>query len=210
MVGTPIIIRGTDPLRRPGEETVAVSSPGPTKHLQTYKNEEERYMKGNTRWFLLTLVMVLLGAGFGVTRYTQAQAAEVATENAPTAQRAYSVTLYKNPSCTCCGKWGDHLREHGFEVHEEITDNVFAILDEYGVPNHLRSCHVGVVDGYALVGHVPADLAQRLLEERPKATGIAVPGMPLGSPGMESPLRKQSYKVIAFGPDGEEHVYASR
>ncbi len=168
------------------------------------------YMKTNTRWVLLMLLLVLAGTGFGLTRYTQAQAAEVATRQVSEAQPAYRVTLYKSPTCTCCAKWGDHLREHGFEVREEITDDIYAILDGHEVPGHLRSCHVGVVDGYVLVGHVPTDLALRLLEEKPQMTGIAVPGMPLGSPGMESLVGKHAYQVIAFGPGGREYVYESR
>jgi hypothetical protein len=121
-----------------------------------------------------------------------------------------TVTLYKSPTCTCCAKWGDHLREAGFEVQQVVSDDVQKIMEERGVPMHLRSCHLGVMGDYVLVGHVPANLAVRLLKEKPAVTGIAVPGMPLGSPGMEAFGRTDRYDVTAFGPDGVEYVFESR
>lgn len=138
-----------------------------------------------------------------------AQSSATASSDATVSRDAHTVTLYKSPTCTCCGKWGDHLRENGFDVREEVRDDVQAVMEERGVPMHLRSCHLGVVDGYTLVGHVPADLAERLLEEKPEVSGIAVPGMPRGSPGMETFGGKHRYDVTAFG-SGVEYVFESR
>lgn len=120
------------------------------------------------------------------------------------------VTVYKSPSCGCCTKWVDHMRASGFEVVVKDMDDVTPIKNEAGVPKALRSCHTAVVSGYTLEGHVPADLVQKLLKEKPKSTaGLAVPGMPMGSPGMEGP-RKDAYEVVAYGADGKTRVYAKR
>jgi hypothetical protein len=122
---------------------------------------------------------------------------------------AADLVVYKSPSCGCCKKWVQHMQENGFsvEVHEQY--NVTPKKDEYGVPRRLRSCHTAKVGGYVVEGHVPADVVKRLLEEKPTITGVAVPGMPMGSPGMEGP-RKDPYEVIAFREDGGARVYARR
>lgn len=139
-----------------------------------------------------------------------AQSAVASPAQAAASQAAHTVTLYKSPTCTCCRKWGEHLREAGFDVREVISEDVQVLMDERRVPAHLRSCHLGVVGDYVVVGHVPADLVARLLEEKPEVAGIAVPGMPIGSPGMEAFARKDRYDVTAFGPDGAEYVFANR
>jgi len=109
------------------------------------------------------------------------------------------VVLYKNPNCGCCGKWADHMRESGFSVREVSTQQMNIVRDEAGVPRELGSCHTALIDGYVVEGHVPASDVRRLLEERPLVSGISVPGMPLGSPGMEGPYESESYEVLTFG-----------
>ncbi len=164
----------------------------------------------------IALVALTMGGGVAVgfakhgPNLLSAQTSAPASHEATAARTAQTVTLYKSPTCTCCGKWGDHLREAGFEVRQEIRDDVQAIMEERGVPTHLRSCHLGVVGDYVLIGHVPADLAVRLLEEKPAVAGIAVPGMPRGAPGMESFGGKHPYDVTAFGSEGVEYVFESR
>lgn len=161
------------------------------------------------------IAIVALAIGGGATvgyakhnpNLLSAQSAPVTSQEATEGQ---TVTLHKSPTCTCCGAWGDHLREAGFEVQEVVSDDVQAILEERGVPMHLRSCHLGVVGDYVVVGHIPADVVARLLKEKPAVTGIAVPGMPRGTPGMEGLGGKVAYDVIAFGPNGAEHVFESR
>ena len=140
-----------------------------------------------------------------------AAAAAPSIASAPAAAAtAHVVTVYKSPSCGCCTKWVDHMRESGFEVAVNDMDDVAAIKDEAGVPSALRSCHTAVVNGYTLEGHVPADLVQKLLKEKPaNVAGLAVPGMPMGSPGMEGP-RKDAYEVVAYTADGKTSVYAER
>ena len=102
-----------------------------------------------------------------------------------------------------------HLAENGFNVETKATDNLVAVKQEYGVPQQLQSCHTAVIDGYVIEGHVPADEIYRLLDERPDIIGLAVPGMPAGSPGMESPgVANQAYDVIAFDDTGVS-IFAS-
>lgn len=121
---------------------------------------------------------------------------------------ADEVVVYKSPTCGCCSKWVDHLRAAGFQTTTRDGD-VDAVKDRLGVPANLRSCHTGVVAGYVVEGHVPADVVKRLLRERPAGVGIAVPGMPLGSPGMEA-SRSERYDILLFQRNGSSRVYASR
>ncbi|MBI4520160.1 MAG: DUF411 domain-containing protein [Gemmatimonadetes bacterium] len=119
--------------------------------------------------------------------------------------------VYKTPTCGCCSGWIDHLREHGYEVATEDMDDLTPVKVAQGVPARLQTCHTATVAGYVIEGHVPADVIQRLLEERPDLVGLAVPGMPIGSPGMEVPgQRGDPYEVIGFRRDGSTVVYARR
>ena len=105
----------------------------------------------------------------------------------------------------------DHLRKHGFTIDARDVVDVDAVKRKHGVPAALHSCHTALVDGYVIEGHVPADVIDQLLRERPKLVGLAVPGMPPGSPGMESPSQKaQPYDVIAFDGRGSTRVFARR
>ena len=134
----------------------------------------------------------------------QTPAATPADPNAPL------VVVYKDPSCGCCTKWVEHMRQNGFRVETHDTSGVDGIKDGAHVPAGARSCHTGVVGGYAIEGHVPADAVRRLLREHPAdVAGLAVPGMVTGSPGMEGP-NPQHYDVVAFTKDGRTSVYESR
>lgn len=120
------------------------------------------------------------------------------------------MVVYKTPSCGCCRAWVDHVKAAGFQVEVQDMPDVTPVKNEHGVPQHLGSCHTALVDGYVIEGHVPADVIRRLLSERPQVAGIAVPGMPAGSPGMEMGDRKDPYDVIAFARDGKVSVFESR
>jgi hypothetical protein len=121
------------------------------------------------------------------------------------------VTVYKSPTCGCCTEWVAHLRRHGFRVKTEDLADLQPIKTRHGVPAALQSCHTALVDGYVVEGHVPADLVDRLLRERPRVVGIAVPGMPVGSPGMEVPGRPaERYQVVTFDRAGQTGVFATR
>ena len=121
------------------------------------------------------------------------------------------MTVYKSPTCGCCKAWVDHVRAAGYEVKAIDVDDVTPYKKKYGVPLDLSSCHTAVVGGYAIEGHVPADLIDRLLREKPKnAKALAVPGMPVGSPGMEVGGRKDAYNVMLIDRNGKATVYAKR
>lgn len=121
------------------------------------------------------------------------------------------VKVYKPTYCGCCTGWVDHLEHAGYTVEVEETDRPDEIKDALGVPAGLRSCHTAEIGGYVVEGHVPVDVIARLLEERPDVTGIAVPGMPVGSPGMEAADgTTEPYDVVAFDASGGTRVYESR
>lgn len=119
---------------------------------------------------------------------------------------ATEVTVYKSPTCGCCKAWVKHLERHGFDVLAKNVE-VDPIKDQLQVPERMRACHTAIVEGYVIEGHVPAGDIKRLLKERPDVKGLAVPGMPMGSPGMEGPY-KQPYKVMSFGDDGSIKFFA--
>lgn len=123
------------------------------------------------------------------------------------ASAAEPVDVYKSPSCGCCSKWIDHLKSAGFDVKAYNVMDVPATRKRLGMPEHLGSCHTAKVGGYLVEGHVPASDIQRLLKEKPKAIGLAAPGMPLGSPGMESP-RAAPYNTLLVKADGSTEIFA--
>ena len=121
------------------------------------------------------------------------------------------VTVYKTSTCPCCKGWVNHARANGFDVTEVNTDELDVYRSKFKVPADLASCHTTVVGNYAFEGHVPADLIQRFLKQPPKgALGLAVPGMPIGSPGMEMGARKDPYDIVLFSANGKRTVYARR
>jgi len=122
---------------------------------------------------------------------------------------ASHVIMYKGAQCDCCLRWGTHLTNAGFSLEVRIPGDLTAVFAEHAVPSDLASCHVALVDGYVIVGHVPIADVQRMLRERPDIAGIAVPGMPPGAPGMDFPGAEIShYDVIAFDREGATFVYA--
>ncbi len=119
------------------------------------------------------------------------------------------ITVYKDASCGCCKSWIEHLIKHGYRVVAKDSDDMTEIKRSLGVPEALTSCHTAVVNGYLIEGHVPAADIARLLKTKPKVAGLAVPGMPMGSPGMEG-ATKERYDVLTFDRAGRTTVYAQR
>lgn len=121
--------------------------------------------------------------------------------------------MFKSPTCGCCSKWVDHLRKHAeataFTVIAKDTSDMASVKTTAGVPEKVQSCHTAFVNGYVVEGHVPAEDILRMLKEKPNVAGIAAPGMPVGSPGMEVGARKDAYDVVAFKRDGSTSVFAS-
>ena len=176
-------------------------------------------MMHRTRLLLPLLMVFALGCNANDDERVDVPRTALAVEQAGTASSSEAlpvgevVIVYKSASCGCCGNWVEHMREAGFDVEaRDVPDaELPAIKAEHGVGLSHQSCHTAVVGDYVLEGHVPADLVRRLLEEKPEIAGLAVPGMPRGSPGMEMPDgSKDPYEVIAFTDDGKQSVYASR
>jgi len=145
-----------------------------------------------------------LGAALGGAAAALATGAVPALAAAPIA-----ITVYKDPSCGCCTKWVEHMRAHGFRVTTRDTTDLDQVKETFGVPRELQSCHTGTVGAYVVEGHVPAELVKKMVAERPRIAGLAVPGMPVGAPGMEGGA-PQPYAVIAYTREGGTSVYARR
>jgi hypothetical protein len=119
------------------------------------------------------------------------------------------LTIYKSSTCTCCAKWVDHVKASGFKTVVHERENMDEVKGWLGVPSGVHSCHTGQVGSYLIEGHVPAGDIRRLLAERPKVAGLAVPGMPTGTPGMEIPGKPADrYEVVSFQRDGSTKVFA--
>ncbi len=122
-----------------------------------------------------------------------------------------SVSVWKTATCGCCALWVEHMRKNGFEAAVVDVPDLDPIKRKLGVPANLASCHTALVNGFIVEGHIPADAVRRLLKERPAVAGIAVPGMPAGSPGMEVPGGyKQPYAIVAFDKGGRQSVFERR
>lgn len=120
------------------------------------------------------------------------------------------MTVYKSPTCGCCTDWVDYVEEHDYTVEVEMVDDIAVVKNEHNIPQSVWSCHTALVDGYIVEGHVPIAEIERLLTERPAVMGIAVPRMPIGSPGMEiagSPA--EPFDVVTFDTTGITEVFAS-
>ena len=130
-----------------------------------------------------------------------------AAHTAPSATRV--IKVYKDPNCGCCREWIKHLQQNGFTVEVVDMPDLSAVKTKYGVSSELQACHTGVIGDYVVEGHVPADLIVKMLQEKPAIAGLAVPGMPAGSPGMEG-ASKERYDVLTFDRAGRTSVYAQR
>jgi hypothetical protein len=125
--------------------------------------------------------------------------------HAAMAQPVPRIVVTKDPTCGCCGGWVDHLRQAGFSADVIETSEINRVKVRLGVPQDLASCHTAEIGGYVIEGHVPADAIKRLLAEKPAGKGLAVAGMPMGSPGMEMEgMAPETYDVVLFGPSGRK------
>lgn len=138
---------------------------------------------------------------------TMLAAAPWALASMPALSAAPAVSMFKLNGCGCCDLWAEHLRKNGFAVSVQALPDLTPVRVKYGIPNVFGTCHTALVEGYAIEGHVPAVDIQRLLRMKPKVAGLAVPGMPAGSPGMEGP-RSDPYDVLAFDRHGGTQIYA--
>jgi len=157
----------------------------------------------NKRWVVLGIaaptLAVLLGAGWWKSESISPETSTVVSNPA--------IEVYKNPQCGCCGEWVSHLRAQGFAVTVHDVSDTIAIREKHRVPVALGSCHTATIEGYVVEGHVSAADIRRLLKEKPAVVGLAVPGMPAGSPGMES-SSPQAYQTLALLITGATDVFA--
>ncbi len=154
--------------------------------------KDKRHWKPRSIWLLAIFIAIV---------------ASVIASSVPGPALAAEMTVYKSPWCGCCKKWIAHMRANGHSVQVKNMENLHLIKKMASVPDRLQSCHTAMVDGYAVEGHVPAQDIARLLAERPKAKGLAVPGMPAGAPGMEQG-EPERYDVLLFQRDGSTSVYS--
>ena len=153
--------------------------------------------------------ILVVGCSRANEQSTEASTSEGVKVNAPVSKA--SMTVYRDPNCGCCESWAQIAKQSGYQVLIQDEADMMAIKERYGVPPQLASCHTTLVGGLVVEGHVPVEDVERLLRERPNGIrGIAVPGMPAGSPGMEMPDgSKQAYDVVAFDGSGRTSVFAS-
>ena len=120
-----------------------------------------------------------------------------------------ALEVFRSPTCGCCGAWIEHMEAAGFEVRVRMVEDTAPARSRLGLAARYGSCHTAVIDGYVVEGHVPAAEVRKLLSRRPEAIGLTVPGMPIGSPGMEMGERREPYDVLLVGRDGKATVFAS-
>lgn len=151
-----------------------------------------------TRVTVATMAMAIAMAGLGLA------------QQKPAATPGQKVTVYKTSSCGCCRLWVDHMKSNGFDVQsmDVSAGDVRAVSKAAGLPENGTSCHTAKIGNYVVEGHVPASDIKRMLKEKPAIAGIAAPGMPMGSPGMEQGGAKEPYDVVAFTKDGKMTVYS--
>lgn len=161
-----------------------------------------RYLSSLTA--LALLLLVAAGCQSDSQDATEMKQVALVDEALPT------MMVYKSPTCGCCSKWVEYLRANGMEVKTQDIEDMGSIKERFGVPGRLSSCHTAVVGGYIVEGHVPIEDIKKLLQDRPNATGITAPGMPVGSPGMEVEGRAaDKYDIILFDANGNQSVFAS-
>ena len=119
------------------------------------------------------------------------------------------ITVYRSASCSCCGKWLEHLKANNFNVKDMVMEDVLPIKQKQGITDKLASCHTALVGNYVIEGHVPANDIMKLLKSKPKVIGLAVPGMVNGSPGMEMGDHKNAYEVVSFDKDQKTAAFSS-
>ena len=167
-------------------------------------------MESKKSFFKKNLLNSLIFSGFLIVNIFNSQESSAKTQENIDIRKVVS---YRSASCGCCKKWINHLRGNGLEVVDNIVEDVSAIKIQYLIPNNLRSCHSAQIANYKIEGHVPIESINKLFIEKPNINGIAVPGMPLGSPGMEMHSHEshshdyENYKVVSFSKTGKTKIF---
>jgi hypothetical protein len=155
---------------------------------------------------MMILAVVLAACGAPAPSEPASSPAEA---RPPAPSTPTEIVVYKSPSCGCCGDWAEHMEANGFTVQVKNVNDLTDVKRRFQVPAQLQSCHTAVIGDYVIEGHVPAAEVQRLLAEGPDVLGLAVPGMPPGSPGMDYGDARQPYDVYAFDQTGRAEIVAS-
>ncbi len=175
------------------------------------KTKRDTAGKRGSRIFSFSLIALAVVAGLVAAMWSWMEPVDEAHASGPSAaqtEQLPEITVYKSPTCGCCTDWEVYLEKEGFKVISHKRSNMDSIKKELGVKSHLASCHTGVIDGYVIEGHVPADDIRRLLRDRPKVAGLTAPGMPQHSPGMQPPGEQpRGYNVLMFDKEGRTRVY---
>jgi hypothetical protein len=150
-------------------------------------------------WAVCLLGIWMASACAGESRWDQ---------STPPLSTPVKIRVHRSGSCTCCGKWLQHMKQHGFQVEDVLEDDMDAVKDRLGIPQELRSCHTAEVSDHVVEGHVPAGDIKRLLGSKSGPYGLSVPGMPVGTPGMEMGNRRVAFSVIGFDRHGKKAVYS--
>ena len=167
-------------------------------------------MESNKSFFKKNLLNSFLFFGIVIVNIFNAQESTAKTQKNIDIPKIFS---YRSASCGCCKKWVNHLRDNGLEVVDNIVEDISEIKKQYNVPNNLRSCHSANIDNYMIEGHVPIESINKLFREKPSISGLAVPGMPHGSPGMETHSHEshshnyETYNVFAFSKNGNTKLF---
>lgn len=159
-------------------------------------------MKLKTVCSLLAASLLLAGCPLA------GMAESVWDKETPVVAGPLEITVYRSPTCNCCGKWLEHMAKQGFQVNDMVTEDMDAIKRKFGVPKKLASCHTAVINGYVIEGHVPAGDVKKLLTAKPAVAGIAVPGMVTGTPGMEMGGKKDPFAVLSFDKSGRSATFS--
>ncbi|MDY7021077.1 MAG: DUF411 domain-containing protein [Cyanobacteriota bacterium] len=175
-----------------------------------------------SNWKKLVIVGVAIASIVGVGYWKFHSIAPDQTANQPTqiatqvsslesAPEALNITVYRTPTCGCCKGWVEHIQQNNFNVTDIVKPEaeIQAIRQKHNLPQELTSCHTAEINGYLVEGHVPVEDVKQLITQKPNLAGIAVPGMPIGTPGMEMGARKESFDVVGFKPDGQTKVFNS-
>lgn len=173
-------------------------------------------------WKKLLIAGVAIAGTVGVGYWTVNSIVPHQTANQPTltaaqvfspqlTTEALNITVYRTPTCGCCKGWAEHLQQNNFEVTDIVKPEaeIQVIRQRHNLPQQLTSCHTAEINGYLVEGHVPVEDVKRLITQKPNLAGIAVPGMPIGTPGMEMGDRKESFDVVGFKQDGQTKVFHS-
>lgn len=151
---------------------------------------------------LATMVMITIDASMFTVHVKTAIAANIENLDIP------SITVYRSPACSCCGNWIEHMQKHGFKIQADIkTEHVEEIKQKYHLPENLASCHTAIINSYVMEGHIPADDIKLFMQQQPQLAGLAVPGMTVGTPGMELGNEKQPFSVMTFNHQGEVKLF---